>query len=559
MAKLTLKKVTVGKHSPLKKVQPSALVILKKTAFKFKIKPNPVLFKTQVKLKSNDKIDIQIVRNPGWFTKIVPKPQTSASSDADWNCSSQRWSGEVTSAEPVILNENMNELYPGAIFNYESIANGTYKRLPFKRKPLTVLINRNQASVASATVNNPSAATVAQAVSNIVASKKGGGAAITFGEKFEVMSEEHLFMGTGGSGYYLGFGGSHSVDYTSKSKSHKFYIKLIQEYYSILIDDTNTEPSDFFVTTNESPGDKDALKPELTDPNWVVVSAVKYGRMLNLLFESDESFSEYNIDVNAYANYLVAGASIDFSLKQKSFLKRTTVRLAAFGGNPNLTGQILAAGSGAEIKKAVKNYFTGTADEVPIAYSLATLDGDNIGVRMMSDFTSRQCAPAASKYEIVWKSIFCRKSDDTSGDEDVTAFMRIRAWDGKGNNILDQGKKNKAIIEVEAASKKSGIKFPVPWTFKKGSKKNPLQLSTGEMREIGQKVVFKVDRKDKNARFGIRADVLEYDSTSADDNFADDVKDMKFSEVGDSKNLTLVCDHEGSRIEFMVEVRPVYD
>jgi hypothetical protein len=137
--------------------------------------------------------------------------------------------------------------------------------------------------------------------------------------------------------------------------------------------------------------------------------------------------------------------------------------------------------------------------------------------------------------------------------------MRIRAWDGKGNNILDQGKKNKAIIEAEAASKKTGFKFPVPWTLKKGSKKNPLQLSSGEMREIGQKVIFKVDRKDKNARFGVRADILEYDSTSADDNFADDVKDMKFSEVGDSKKLTLVCDHEGSRIEFHVEVRPLYE
>jgi hypothetical protein len=559
MAKITLKKVTVDKVTVFKKAQPAARVVLKKSAFKFIIRPNPVLFRTQLSLTSNDKIDIQAVRNPGLFAKIVTKPQTSASSDSEWNCSSQRWSGEVTSSEPVILNKNMDAIYPGAIFNYESIANGTYKRLPYKRKPITLLINRNQASIANAVVTNPSAASVAQAVSNIVGSKKGGGAAISFGEKFEVMSEEHLFMSTAGSGHYLGFGGSGSFDLTSKSKTHKFYVKLVQEYYSILIDDTNTEPSDFFVTTTENPSEKDALKPELTDPNWVVVSAVKYGRMLNLLFESDESFSEYNIDINAYANYLVAAAELDFSLKQKSFLKRTTVRLAAFGGNPNLTGQVLVAGKMAEIRKAVKNYFTGSFDEVPIAYSLATLDGDNIGVRMMSDFTSRQCAPAASKYEITWKSIFCRKSDDASGDEDISAFMRVRAWDGKGNDILDQGKKNKTIIAVDAANKKTGFKAPVPWTFRKGSEKNPLQLSTGEMREIGQRIVFKVDKKDKNAKLGIRADVVEYDSTSADDHFADDVKDLKFSEVGDSKKLNLVCDHEGSRIEFNVEVRPLYD
>ena len=559
MAKKIILKSAGRKISAVKSIASKLKPTLKKPVFKFKIKPNPILFNTKISLNSADKIDIRIVRNPTAFTKIVPLPQTSSSNSSDWNCNTQRWSGEVQREEAIILNKNIDEIYPGAIFNYESIANGTYKRLPFKRKPITLLINRNQASIASLVVNNPSAATVAQAVSNITGSKKGGGAAISFGESFQVLSEEDLYMRTGGSGYYLGFGGSHSIDYSSSSKSHKFYIKLYQEYYSILIDDTNTEPSDFFVTTDENPTEKDALKPELTDPNWVVVSAVKYGRMLNLMFESDESYDEYGIDVNVYANLLIAGGTADFSLRQKNFLKRTTIRMVAYGGNPNLTGQMLTAGNLTELKKTIKGYFTGTADEVPIAYSLATLDGDNIGVRLMSDFTSRQCAPAAGKYEIVWKDIVCRNSDDASGDEEISAFLRIRAWDGKGNEILDQDKKNKGIIEMEKANKKTGLKLPVPWTFTKGTRKHPLQLSTGEVRNIGQRIIFKVDKKDKNAKLGIRADILEYDSTSADDDFADDLKNLKFSEIGDSQKLKLVCDHEGSRIEFNLVISLVFD
>lgn len=558
MAKIVLKKVkeSSGLISGLK---PARKLKLKKVAFKFKILPNPVIYNTQVSLKSADKIKVSVIRNPGAFTKIVTKPETSSSKDGDWNCSTQRWSGEMIRQEPVILNPNMNEIYPGAIFDYKSIDNGTYKRLPYTRKPITLWINRNQASVATLTVNNPSAASVAQAMSKISGSIKGGGAAVTFGESFGVMSEEQLFMSTGGSGYYLGFGGSHSVDYTSKSRTHKFYIKLFQEYYSILIDDTSNEPSDFFVMKDENAGDKDALDPAKTDPNWVVVSSVKYGRILNLMFESDESYEEYGVDVNAYANFLVAGGSANFSLRQKNFLKRTSVRMVAFGGNPALTGQILTAGDQAGLKKAINNYFKGSSDEVPISYTLATLDGDNIGVKMISDFTARQCAPAAEKFEVRWVNVVAEKADDASGDEDIRAMLRVRAWDGNGKEILDVDKKNKAILDAEQTKKKTGFPFPIPWTFAKGSEDHPLQLGQNEIREIDQRIIFRVDKSDKAAKVGLRADVLEYDSTSANDDFADDVKSFKFSEIGDVKKVKLICDHEGSRIAFNLEIRPVYD
>jgi hypothetical protein len=560
MAKKIITKVS-GKG--ITELKPKARVItknvLKKSAFIFKIKPNPVIFKTKVKLSGPDAIDVQVIRNPGLYTKIVPDASFSKiNKDSNWNCSEKRWSGDVIRKEPVILNKNMDELYPGAIFAYESISNGTYKRLPYPRKPLTVVVNRNQASLTTLTVDNPSVGSIMQAMSNIRGSFKGGGAAISFGESFAVLSEEDLFMRTGGSGYYLGFGGSHSVDYKSSSKSHKFFINLFQEYYSILIDDTHMQPSDFFVTTDESPTTKDALKPELIDPNWVVVSSVKYGRVLNLMFESDESYSEYGMDVTAYANFLVAGGSANFSLRQKDFLKRVSVRFVAYGGNPSLTGQILTAGNQSELTKAIKNYFAGTMDEVPIGYSLATLDGENVGARLMSDFTSRQCAPAAGKYEVLWNSVTCDFNDDGSDGEEITAYVRIRAWDGNGKEIPDIENKNKNIIAREELNKKSGLKLPVPWTFTRGTKSNPIQLNTGETREINQRITFKVSKDDKNAKLGIRTDVLEYDDFN-DDHFTDDVRNLRFSEIIDGQELRMICTHERSRIRFNITVRPVYD
>ena len=559
MAKKIVKAAAVSKVKLAGKIQPVAKPVLKKVSFKFKIKPSPVVFSRKVKLKSADVINLKVIRNPGHYTRIEQISDATGSNDNNWNCSIQRWSADVIRPEPVVLNTKIDEIYPGAIFAYESIDNGTYKRLPYDRKPLNVLINRNQASVATVSVNNPSAASIAQAISNIRGSLIGGGAAVTFGESFEVLSEEDLFMRTGGSGYYLGFGGNHSIDFTSNSKSHRFYIKLYQEYYSILIDDTHNEPSDFFVMAGENNSSADALDPDKVNPDWVVVNAVKYGRALNLMFESDESFSSYGIDVHAYANFLVAGASVDFSMRQQSFLKRTSVRLVAYGGNPGLTGQILTAGNQAELKKAINNYFAGSMDEVPIAYSLSTLDGENIGVHLTAEFTSRQCAPAAEKFEVLWKSVHCASADDASGDEEITACLRIRAFEGNGKEIPDMEKKNKAILEAEKMRKETGFKFPIPWTFTKGTRQHPLQLGFKETREIDQRIIFKVPKSDLNARVGIRADVLEYDSTSADDDFADDHKSYKFSETGNKKEVKLVCDHEGSRIEFHLEIRPVYD
>lgn len=560
MAKKIITKVS-GKG--IKELKPKARVItknvLKKSTFVFKIKPNPVIFKTKVKLSTPNAIDVQVIRNPGLYAKIVPDANYSKQQkDQNWNCSEKRWSGDVIREEPVILNKNMDQLYPGAIFAYESINNGTYKRLPYQRKPLTVVVNRNQASLTTITVENPSVGSIMQAMSNIRGSFKGGGAAISFGESFEVLSEEDLFMRTGGSGYYLGFSGEHSVDYRSTNKSHKFFVKLYQEYYSILIDDTHMQPSDFFVTTDESPTAKDALKPELIDPNWVVVSSIKYGRVLNLMFESDESYTEYGMDVSAYANFLIAGGSANFSLRQKDFLKRVNVRFVAYGGNPSLTGQVLTAGNQKDLAKAVNNYFAGTMDEVPIAYSLATLDGENVGVRLMSDFTSRQCAPAAGKYEVLWNSVTCDYNDDGADGEEITAYLRIRAWDGKGVEILDVEKKNKKIIERDQMNKKTGLKLPVPWTFTRGTKNNPIQLEKTETREINQRVTFKVSKDDKNAKLGIRADVLEYDDFS-DDHFTDDVRNLRFSEIIDGEELKLICTDGKSRIRFNITVRPVYD
>jgi hypothetical protein len=166
-------------------------------------------------------------------------------------------------------------------------------------------------------------------------------------------------------------------------------------------------------------------------------------------------------------------------------------------------------------------------------------------------------------YKVTWKNIKCVRSDDQNDQDDAEetkAFVRIRAWNGAGKDILDVGKLNAPLLEVEKMNKKKGPNLPVPWTFTKGSQKHPLMLDTGEVRDMStHSIKFVVPSGDKNARIGIRADVLEFDGGFDDtnDDFADEVKFYQLSEIGKGKDVTLICTHEDSRIHFNFKIEQV--
>lgn len=530
--------------------------IAKMPSFKFSVVKKPTLYATNLKLNGGGIVKVEAKRKVNDYGNIVPKPNTEAkTNDGKWSCSIHKWTGEIHTKEPVILNNNFSKLYPGAIYKYQNIANGSYTTLPYKRKPITITIDANNFKKAMVKIENPSMATVMAAKNQIVNSQTGRGGSRSFGQKFHVLSEEDLFIRTGGSGYFLGFGGSHQVSYESSSKSNKYFLEMYQAYFTISVDDTVHEPSDFFVLKSEKPNDPDAVQESVLDPNWVYVDSVTYGRMLQVMFESDQSFESVGIDIEAHANFLVAGGQGNFSLEQKSVLSKTSVKVVAIGGDPVYTGQLLNSGDFNELKSRIDTYFSGTKDEMPIAYTLRTLDQESVGATMITEFTSRQCAPVATKYAVVWKNIFCKQDDDGSGGEEIRAMARIRAWKGNGQDILDVDKINDAIIKMDKMT--NGI--PLPWTFAKGSDNNPINMRAGDFQNFDRKIVFPIPLGDTNAKIGIRADILEYDSPDANDNFTDALWEKKISDIGDGENVKLLCSHDDSRIEFNFSVFPLYD
>jgi thiol-activated cytolysin len=526
----------VAKRSPVK--------------FKFAKAPKPEVHEAKVHLKHGGVVKVAAVRNPASSVKIQKKGEPGKENGGNWACRIVHWTGDVVTRDAVILNANFDDMYPGATYEYASIANGSYKSLPYARKPLTINVDGIGFRKPAVKVAHPSKANIRQAIAEIKASERFHGGTRTFGWRGEVLSDEHLFLKTGGSGSFMGFGGSHDFNYRSNEKSHKYYLEIAQAYYTISVDDDVHEPSDFFVMKSEQPGNRDALAEQEVDPDWVFVESVTYGRLLQVMFECDESLESTGFDIEAHVDWLVLSAEANFSRKTKNLLSRSNITVAGIGGKADLAGKVVNS-SFSDLHQRIDAFFGGKDDEVPIAYTLRTLDGAVVGTRMATDFTSRQCAPIAHKYKVTWTGVHCRNSDDADGAEDTKLFVRMRAWDGKGRDIVDLEGKNKYLLSTPHPKR-------LPWTFIEGSEEHDIPLDTNESRSFHHSLTFPIPTDDTGAKFAIRADVLEFDDTSDNDDFADQAKAFTVAEVGDGRDVTLLSTDDDSRIEFKFRIEPVF-
>lgn len=511
-----------------------------------------------VRLQNGGVVHATAVRNPGEGGTLIGEA-TGRTREGNWACQTEHWSADVQSPDNFVVMANTANLYPGAALDYARLAAGDLTPLPYARKPLSLTASSVHFDLAAVNLPNPTAATVRQAVSDMVRSQRGPGGSYTDGVRTQVRSDEELFLSTHGGGYFLGFGGSHEVSFGSREKSFRYLVEMVQHYYDIVVEIPGgpLRPDSFFVTKAERPGDPAAIASQAVDPNWVFVERVSYGRVLSLLLEVDESLESVGLDVDAFASVAFAGGWGGFSTSQQALLSRSTMRLVAIGGRPDAAGKLITA-TAKTVKEKVDAYFAGTDDEVPIAYGLRTLDGAPVGLRFVTEFGARQCAPIADRYRVTWQSVMARQTDDGGQTEQCQLRVRVRAWEGDGDDVLDEGKRNQKLLNVVEA-RKQGLAMELPWTFVRGSEEQPIHLTGADPRDMStHHMTFAFPATDARARIGIRADVLEYDDFDNDD-FTDDTVELSLAEVGAGKTVTLVCTHDASRIDFTFRIDPILD
>lgn len=173
---------------------------------------------------------------------------------------------------------------------------------------------------------------------------------------------------------------------------------------------------------------------------------------------------------------------------------------------------------------------------------------------------------AFKKYRISWDKVINTVNDDSGNSSELKVFVRIMAFDSKGKTILDEGKKNKKIIEWEKLPSSAHQIIPKPWTFAEGSENNPLELGQGKSWAANKWVEFRISSKEKKARFGIRMDAVEYDtsinpilltSTTTRDYYEDNLWEANVSDIKKSTPVVLVIREQEGRLTFKFTVSPV--
>lgn len=536
MTRLGIKRLT---HKPAK--------------FNFKIDKKSSIYSTAHNLKTG-KVDLNFGRMAD-LEKLQTSQSVSSKEDnqANWTCSIKEVKAADVNYNGLLLNPQFHKIFVGGVYDIKNIANGQYNTVPFARK--AIAISSEGTNLTKVMVDSPSSSNIEEAVHKLRSSGINGGG-ITNGAKFKMNSEQELFVRTSGSGNYLGFGGSHDFTYKSNEKSNKYVVEVYQTYYTVHVNSDVNEPNHFFYLKSES-NHPQAIDDKDVDPNWVYVDSVSYGRILYIIYESDYSFEEHGIDVNMYAKFGFVNGELDLNEKQKGILKKASVSIACAGGKTEKVAPLLNASSFKVFQKRVDDLLNDKNDEVKIGYTLATLDQAIVGTRVITNYTSRECSPRATRYRVTWKNVRNAVNDDSGNASEIKAVARIRAF-GNGKSILDVDKKNKGLAAWDDLP--DGIQkiTPAPWTFTEGSEDNPLELSQSESWNVNRSVDFEIPVNDPDAKIGIRVDVREYDSTSADDLFAENLWSKKVSELSGNEEISLVCRHDASRVEFRFEIEPIY-
>jgi thiol-activated cytolysin len=508
----------------------------------------------KVNKPSNVQMVLKRASNAGVNKKTESNKKTTE--DNGWICT-QEFVDQTSSGDNIALSPLGGEIYPGLIFSPEAFHSGTYQKISqYSRKPFKLTIDGN--CFAEKNISNPTEQNIESAVNQMreqLKSKDCGIIAQSFYGK-EILSEEDLIVNTAAAGSYMGISAKMNCNFESNSKSYKYLVDYTAPYYSIQTA-LDINAGNIFHLTTDGGTAPNPIAPGAIDPNWIYVKSVTYGKRLLVIIESNEDLEKVGVFAEGSADYGVFNASATTDFKKQSALTQTTVRLFAIGGN-QIGGNFAGMEVGA-IKNAVKSYLTSTDKNYqPLSFKLKTIDDELVLMQLTSEYTSRKCIPKTSTFRITWTDVQVEKATDGGGKEDVTAKVKVRAYDKNNNGIPD--KDNKVPATYYVMDKQQGMPSPVTFTY--GSESNPKTMHESQnLTEVfgsnKPKVTFAFPNDDYNGKIVITSYVTEIDD------FGDDVFGcggsftVKISDAPQGQ-YKIRCTHDGSIINLFFTIEPIY-
>ncbi len=331
-------------------------------------------------------------------------------------CSVKRYKAAPGYNEMLALDPTSDVIYPAGMLKGESIPTGGYIGINGGRAPVTLSVSlENINGKSSVVIDDPKLSTVREGINSILQQGVTGStpARISFETK-EVYSEEHLNLALGANYRNKNASISSSFDFSSSSYKYKFLIKYIQVYYTIDMD----------LPPNDNPGSLFTALPELNATSPVIVSSVKYGRMVLYTVESNYKETDINAAFSASFNSSDADGNADY----QKIMNESSIKATVIGGSGADAAKVVLGPGGVYDYITNGGDYTADSPAAPLSYTLRYIKNDFpiSKVVLASEYPVRTCEEAYQKYAFELHG-FRGVRNDNEGDSQLELFGKMTA------------------------------------------------------------------------------------------------------------------------------------
>lgn len=301
-------------------------------------------------------------------------------------CTTSEVSEEKGDQTKIVLGNQNDKIYPGAVYYDNAFIEGTYNaptNLELKAYDITTDLFSAAFSGTSIVNVQPSVGGVNDGIGNLM--RKGGNVKNANRTSVEVKSlnssEQLAFeIGAGFTGY--GADLNVSFNYMKATSKNVFIAKLTQVYFSVML---NRADGKTLVANSES------------FPNLVYVNKVNYGRLGYIVISSDSSRESIQAALDFTYSSSNASVRANARLNYQRTLASMQISGFFFGGDAANTMTLTSPNQLQSFDDYVQNGLRLDPNVAPVAisYELKYLnDNATAATRSTTSYTERQCTPA---------------------------------------------------------------------------------------------------------------------------------------------------------------------
>lgn len=320
-------------------------------------------------------------------SEIKTKPgseKTTKDYNKGWLCTTKTIKVDINSDEFLTngIGEQLQYIYPGAVYTYKSYFGGAYKPENSNRNPITLSISeRNLNGSPNVIVNTPNKENIREGITTLW-NRINGNVQTNYTTKYktyEVHKTTDLNLAITGGGYGFGFKVNNEFKMKNSSDYKYFLVDVTKEYFTI---DCSYPTNGIF--NNEQQNNNNEL---------MYMNSVSYGIRILAMIETKIVNSEMSNKLAASYSAGTWGGNINLDLLLKEMSEETTVRMYAVGGASKELGLINSKEAfDAAVNGFLKNSINLQAQ--PIRFTFKNMKDERVTASTATDYyTVQECVP----------------------------------------------------------------------------------------------------------------------------------------------------------------------